>query len=1065
MKAGARRAALLAALALAPGARAAEPKLAPVLSPAQAALPRAPGHTAPAGSDVAQRLADFARGAVLRLNAQKQARTTERTLAPSARQALRKLLRERGPALRVHLRPGIGTPRALAGDKLEPAAGGGAGGTADVETARRLFRNQRALFQLDDPDAELELTRAEPDASGRRHLRFAQRWGGLRVWPSELLVHLDAAGDAYLVDGASVPTPSGVGLTPGLGPAAAVASARDALRAPLARAAEAPELLVFAPGDRAPRLAWRVELDAGIPAWWSALVDAQTGALLFVQNRVQSANVAGSGVDLFGLSKPLNVWSEGGVFYLVDTSKAMYDPTSDPPAPATTRGGITVLDAQNQPPTDNPTTIPPLFQITSANPNAWSVPAGVSAAYGLAKTYDHYLATNARNSIDGVGGSILGVVRLGAGYENAFWHSGLRTMFFGDGLPFARALDVVGHELTHGVVDSTARLIYQDQPGAANEAFADILGEMVEADAKGAPDWLMGGDLGVVIRNMQNPSALPTGCGVPYPDRMSRFLLPDNPSCGTNVELDSGGVHYNSGIVNRAFYLLAAGLPGAIGRVDAEHVFYRALALHLTANAQFVDVRLAAIASAQEHFGAGSNQALRTAEAFDTVEIYDGAGTGQGAPLPPLPADDSTLLVRYYPPLATQFLWRRENLLGDPAGGTPLSFYDVAFKLSSATRDGSLAWFVDSLDDACLIATDADTVSNPADQEVCAGLQGLIASLAVSPDGNSLAVVLQDPTTGARTNEILVVDLVLGGSTTYTLDAPTRDATPASTLLFPDVMRFMANGARLVFDALNSLPLPGGGSQQRWSIYALELASGDVLDVVPPLFDATFDFPALGQTSDNFIAFDAFDTVANVSTVYTGNLVTGDVAAVDTVAGFEGVPSFTGDDLGLVYAEPVANATGASLYKRPLAADHLNPSGPRALWLANGYFGAIYRRGAFAGPPPDADLDGVADSIDDCRYEANPAQTDSGGPNGATANGIGDACECGDLGTNGRVEDADVSALRSWLARAPGPVPALQRCSVRGGIECDVVDWAVLRRARLSLAPGIAEVCAAASPL
>ena len=837
-----RGAALAAALAFAQASFAAEPKLAPILGPAQSALPRAAARTSPA-PEVAQKLADFARSAVLRLNAQKQAVATERTLGPDARQALRRLFRARGSKLRVHLRPGAGTPRALEGEMLEPAAGGGAGGAADLETALRLLRRERALYQLADPDAELALERTEPDPTGRRHLRFVQRYAGLRVWPAELLVHLDAGGDAYLVDGASVPTPSGVALEPSLDAAAAIALARTALRAPLGRAAAEPELLIYAPGTRAPRLAWRIELDAGLLAWWNAFVDAETGELLLAENRVHSANVAGSGIDLFGLAKPLNVWSEAGVFYLVDTSKLMYDPTSDPPAPATTRGGISVLDAQNQPPTDNPTTIPPLFQITSASASSWGVPAGVSAAYGLGKTYDHYLATHARNSIDGAGGSILGVVRLGVGYQNAFWHGGVGAMFFGDGLPFARALDVVGHELTHGVVDATARLIYQDQSGAANEAFADIIGEMVEADAKGAPDWLLGADLGVVIRNMQNPAALATGCGVPYPDRMSRFLLPESPSCGLDVQADSGGVHLNSGILNRAFYLLAAGLPGAIGRLDAERVFYRALALHLTSNAQFVDVRLAAVASAQELFGAGSNQALRTAEAFDTVEIYDGAGTGQGAPLPPVAAPDSTLFVRFESSLSTQFLWRRETALGDPTGGKPLSFYDVGWKASSVTRDGSVAWFVDSIDDACAIETDADTVAFPAQQEVCAGLAGFIASLAVSPDGNTLAVVLQDP---VPTNSVIVIDLVFGTSAEYTLDAPTRDSSPASTLLFPDVLRFTATGSRLIFDALNALPLPGGGSQQSWSIYSLELATGDVLDVVPPLFDATFDFPALG---------------------------------------------------------------------------------------------------------------------------------------------------------------------------------------------------------------------------
>jgi hypothetical protein len=304
-------------------------------------------------------------------------------------------------------------------------------------------------------------------------------------------------------------------------------------------------------------------------------------------------------------------------------------------------------------------------------------------------------------------------------------------MFFGDGLPFARARRR-GHELTHGVIDSTARLVYQGQSGAANEAFADVLGEMVEASAKGAPDWLLGADLGFAFRDMQDPSALGIGCGAPYPDRMSRFLLATHPLCGPTVLADSGGVHLNSGILNRAFFLLAAGLPDAIGTVDAERIFYRALALHLTSNANFLDVRLACVSAATDLFGAGSSQVLRTAEAFDTVEIYDGAGTGDGGGLPPLPAADSTLLIRGS---TVKYLDRRETALGDPPSGSPLSYFDVALRRVSPTRDGSLVWFVDSLFDACVILTDADPISNPAEQESCAGLQGKIASIATSPDG------------------------------------------------------------------------------------------------------------------------------------------------------------------------------------------------------------------------------------------------------------------------------------------------------------------------------------------
>ncbi|MGH2901648.1 MAG: thrombospondin type 3 repeat-containing protein, partial [Solirubrobacteraceae bacterium] len=367
---------------------------------------------------------------------------------------------------------------------------------------------------------------------------------------------------------------------------------------------------------------------------------------------------------------------------------------------------------------------------------------------------------------------------------------------------------------------------------------------------------------------------------------------------------------------------------------------------------------------------------------------------------------------------------------------------------------------VDSLFDACIMQTDAD-ISNPADEEVCLGFQGNFASLASSPNGNLLAIVPQDPTTFERTNELWVIDLAPGGTgVTYTLDAPTRDGSPASTLLFADALQWNASGDTVFFDALNELPLPGGGSTLRWSIYALDRASGAVFDVVSPLPNADFDFPALGHTSDDFITFDAIDGVTGSSTIYAGNLVTGNLAAVDTVAGREGVPGFAGDDLALVYSRPATNTTGSSLFRHALAADHMTPVGTRMTWITNADFGVIYRRGAFAGPPPDLDLDGIPDTTDNCPFEANPGQADGGG-----VVGVGDACECGDLGTNGQVGDDDVTSLRNWLARAPVAVPALQRCSVRGGIECDVADFATLQRARLGLQPGVAQSCAAASEL
>src|SRR5690606_38501915 len=120
----------------------------------------------------------------------------------------------------------------------------------------------------------------------------------------------------------------------------------------------------YAPGDHPPRLAWRLIVDVSVAQRWLVVVDALSGEVLTAFNEVPSEAQAGSGLDLFGERRPISVWSEDQL-YLVDTSKPMFDPTSDPPSPDTTRGGIVILDAVNQPPTNNPKRIPELFYITS----------------------------------------------------------------------------------------------------------------------------------------------------------------------------------------------------------------------------------------------------------------------------------------------------------------------------------------------------------------------------------------------------------------------------------------------------------------------------------------------------------------------------------------------------------------------------------------------------------------------------------------------------------------------------------------------------------------------------
>src|SRR5262249_6736299 len=147
---------------------------------------------------------------------------------------------------------------------------------------------------------------------------------------------------------------------------------------------------------RPPRLSWKLRVEVSLRARWTVVVDARSGAVLDRFSEVMEQNVAGVGTDANGDRRALNVWSENGLFYLVDTSKPMYDPTSDPPDPSATRGGIVVLDAAHQPPTSSPEEIPDLLYITATRPSGWRVPDGVSAAFALSNIYDYYRERHGR---------------------------------------------------------------------------------------------------------------------------------------------------------------------------------------------------------------------------------------------------------------------------------------------------------------------------------------------------------------------------------------------------------------------------------------------------------------------------------------------------------------------------------------------------------------------------------------------------------------------------------------------------------------------------------------------
>ena len=244
----------------------------------------------------------------------------------------------------------------------------------------------------------------------------------------------------------------------------------------------------------------------------------------------------------------------------------------------------------------------------------------------LGDTYDYYFSRFGRDSYDAAGAPMKATVHYGVNYQNAFWNG--TQMVFGDGFPID---DVTAHEMTHAVTENEANLIYQNQSGALNESFSDIFGEIIDLGNGAGNDtppvaWLMGEDLPGIgaIRSLADPTLYGD------PDKVSTY------DCTT---ADNGGVHTNSGIPNKAAYLMAVGgafnghTVTGIGIEKMGRVQYRALSQYLTQAATFVDNANALNQSCQDLIGSYGitsadctqvNEALLAVEMTTTVPCSSG---------------------------------------------------------------------------------------------------------------------------------------------------------------------------------------------------------------------------------------------------------------------------------------------------------------------------------------------------------------------------------------------------------------------------------------------------------
>lgn len=385
--------------------------------------------------------------------------------------------------------------------------------------ARALMQAYGSLFGLTDQSSELQLVRIRNLDRGRSNIRFQQVYKGIPIFGGELAVNLDKNNNMLSSSGELLPNPR-INVVPAIdsGTAQQYAIALVAKQYTVQAqqiATTKPELWIYGAeliggsGSDIPALVWRLTVQSAAhePIQEQVMVDAHHGNIVLHFSQIESA---------------LNRQT-----YTANNQKSL--------------PGTLVCD--------------------EANPSCNGGDSDAIAAHRYAAdTYNFYLTHHRRDSINGMGMPLISTVHYDKNWRNALWNGS--QMQYGDG--FSNADDVVGHEFTHGVTDYESNLVYLNESGAINESLSDIWGEFIDLTNGSGNDgaavrWELGEDLpGGAIRDMRDPTLYrqPDRMSSPYWKPLPTVAICDEKDPNSN---DCGWVHENSGVNNKAAYLMVDG--------------------------------------------------------------------------------------------------------------------------------------------------------------------------------------------------------------------------------------------------------------------------------------------------------------------------------------------------------------------------------------------------------------------------------------------------------------------------------------------------------------------------
>jgi Zn-dependent metalloprotease len=455
------------------------------------------------------------------------------------------------------------------------------------------------------------------DADGSTHVRYDRTFSGLRVLGGDLVVHRTPSGSVLRTDRAASGAVAVASTAAAVSRHAAVSTARS--RAGFAPVRAGAELVVYA-GGTAPRLAYEVVTEGvrpdQTPSRLHTVVDARTGRELTRWDDVKE----GTGRSIYSGTVTIGTTRGATSFSMVDRARGG-SWTTDMRG-AKSGGGTTFTDADD------------VWGNFSTSSRA---SAAVDAHYGAQVTWDYLKSTFGRNGIFNNGKGVRSRVHYGNNYANAFWDG--TQMTYGDGFGNSHpltALDVAGHEMSHGLTEATANLRYEGDAGGLNEATSDIFGTAVEfraANPSDRGDYLIGEKVDLFGNNRP----------LRYLDRPSRDG--QSPNCWS-TRIAGLDPHLSSGVGNHFFYLLSEGsgaktIKGVaynsptcngstvtgIGRAAAERIWYRALTVYMTSTTTYRQARDATTRAARDLYGAGSTQCTRVQRAWAAVTVPVGTAT------------------------------------------------------------------------------------------------------------------------------------------------------------------------------------------------------------------------------------------------------------------------------------------------------------------------------------------------------------------------------------------------------------------------------------------------------